>query len=113
MTIDERQVYAQELMAKCLDVLKKKGTDYSGKMEAYKNFKDTAQRLGLTKYQVWLTFFDKHVNSIANSVKADPNSPHVESEPLEGRIIDVINYAIILGGMLKEDEGKVNEDIPF
>jgi len=103
MTIPERNLIAQEIFKKCLDVLTRKGKDYAGNEDSLSNFKRNAERLGLTKYQVWAIYFNKHVDSINNAIKSSPNNPQVESEPLEQRIIDIINYAVILLCLLKED----------
>ena len=104
MNIKDRQSIALARFKECEEVLLKKGKDYSGVEDALANFKENAERLGLTKYQVWAIYFNKHVDSILNSIKANPESPQVESEPLEERITDVINYAVILEALLREDE---------
>ena len=106
MRIEERQKIAEDLFKKCKEILLKKGKDYSSQEDCLSNFKRNAERLGLTKYQVWLVYFMKHIDSICNSIKYSPEYPQVESEPLEGRIIDVINYAVILASLLKEDKNK-------
>ena len=80
-----------------------KGVDYSGKEDALDNFKRNAEKLGLTKYQVWAVYAGKHLDSIFNSIKADPESPQVESEPLWERIKDAITYLAIFAALLEED----------
>jgi len=93
-----------EILAECKNVLKTKGADYAGDNDVHENFKRNATRLGLTKYQVWALYFNKHVDAINNSIKRNPVAPQVESEPLSGRVVDAINYLIRLHSMLEEDK---------
>jgi len=109
MKIETRQKIAQERFKECLETLLKKGKDYSSSEDCLSNFKRNAERLGLTKYQVWLVYFMKHVDSICNAVKSNPDNPQVESEPLEGRITDIINYALILEALITEDRPEIEK----
>jgi len=104
MTINNRNKLASARFKKCLEVLMAKGRDYSGEGDCLNNFKQTARDLGMSKYQVWAIFFQKHIHSVLNSIKRSPEKPQVESEPLEERITDIINYAIILEALLDEDK---------
>ena len=104
MNIQERQNVAEKRFNECLKVLLAKGKDYAGKEDSLANFKRNAERLGLSKYQVWATYFNKHIDSVNNAIKYNPINPQVESEPLTERIIDIINYAVILEALLSEDK---------
>lgn len=104
MNTQERHELAKKIMEDCLDILQKKGKDYAGDEDILANFKGAAAELGLTKYQVWLTYWYKHVASVMNSIRTSPSYPQVESEPMLGRIHDIINYTIILAALLQEDE---------
>jgi len=104
MNIKDREELMKERFAKCLEVARVKGADYSGKEDALANFKRNGERLGLTKYQIWAVYCAKHIDSVFNSIKADPEHPQVESEPLEERIGDIIVYMVILEALMKEDE---------
>lgn len=110
MKISIRQKLIDELFEQCRKILHSKGTDYSGEEDSLSNFKKNAERLGLSKYQIWLVYFNKHIDSVQNSIKRNPDKPQVESEPLEDRIKDIINYAALLYCMIKEDEGYDQED---
>lgn len=102
MTLEERQRIAEMRFAKCAKLLMAKGKDYAGDQDALSNFKGVARRLGLSKYQVWGVYFLKHIMSITNSIIANPKNPQVESEPLESRITDAINYLVLFEALLKE-----------
>lgn len=104
MTTDQANKLTDQLMAECKSILKSKGADYASATDVHANFIRNAQRLGLTKYQVWALYFNKHVDAINNSIKRNAVSPQVESEPLKGRIIDCINYLIRFDSMLEEDK---------
>lgn len=103
MTIQDRQMVAEGVFNGCKDILLSKGKAYSGEDDVLSNFKLNAERLNLTKYQVWAIYFNKHIDSILNAIKVSPASPVDESEGLSGRITDVINYAVILQALLIED----------
>ncbi len=103
MTTQEREALAKELFAKCLEVMWKKGKDYGQEDDCLSNFKEAAKLLGRTKYEVWAVYFIKGLVAIINGIKKSPYGPQVESEPLEQRIVDAINYLVILWALLMED----------
>lgn len=92
--------------AKRVELLKKKGESYSGEGDAFANFKRNAERLGLSKYQIWAVYCAKHLDSIFNAIKRTPTCPMdtSEAEGVQGRIDDAINYLELLSGMLHEDD---------
>ena len=103
MTLENRQALAEALFEDCLQLLKDKGEAYSGKKDALANFKINAERMGLSKYQIWAVYFNKHIDSINNAIKDNPSTPTDKSEGLGSRIVDAINYLIILKALLTED----------
>lgn len=105
MLQDEAEKRTDALFKECIKVLRSKGADYAGSGgNVHDNFIRNAQRLGLTKYQVWALYFNKHVDAINNSIKRSPTYPQVESEPLRGRIVDAINYLVRLESMVSEEQ---------
>lgn len=80
-----------------------KGAAYSGEADCFANFKRNAGLCGVTKYQVWLIYFQKHLDAITNGIKQNPENPVDKSEGMTGRIDDAINYLDLLAGMLEED----------
>lgn len=81
-----------------------KGRAYAGDGDIFANFKRNAERVGVSKYQIWLVYFNKHIDSINNAIKQNPNAPVDQSEGMAGRIDDAANYLKLLAGMLAEDE---------
>lgn len=114
MELKDRLKIQEEIFNSCLDIAHKKGKDYSGNADSLSNFKRNAELTGMTKYQVWLIYFMKHIDSVVNSIKSNPVNPQTESEPLSERIKDIVVYATLLQCLLDEDKdllkkvGKVN-----
>lgn len=103
MTHDERAKLTQVLFKAAAEMGNKKNKSYADKTDTLANFKRIAEKMGLTKYQIWAVYFNKHIDSINNAIKDHPELPVDASESLEGRLIDVIVYSTILYCLLYED----------
>jgi len=101
MTNEERVCFVKQVLeGYCLPVLRRKGPDYSGIENVNHNFEEGAERLGVDKYVIWAVYFFKHMMALESWLK----SRKLESEGLEGRLTDLINYLFILWSMLAEDK---------
>lgn len=100
----ERAVSTKALIEECYEVMAVKERDYASDTDTLANFKRIGSRLGLTKFQVWGIYFNKHADSVNNAVKYHPDNPQTEtkSEPIHTRIVDLINYLTILQNMFDE-----------
>jgi hypothetical protein len=87
---------AEDMLALCLDITLKKNPDYAGREDFANNFVETGRRMGVRAIQTWLAYADKHWCSVTNFVIHGK----LESEPIVGRIADVINYCGLLSGMV-------------
>jgi hypothetical protein len=87
-----------ELLVEADRIMKSKMDSYAGTEDFSANFKRTADRCDVNPWVVWLVFADKHLGAIRSWCKDST----VESEPITGRLADLINYCLLLGGMLKE-----------
>lgn len=76
-----------------------KGGEYTGSDDRLANFKRGAALTGCTPLQVAFIYASKHFDGIASYVK-DPT--RLSSEPIEGRFDDLINYCILMKGIVKE-----------
>jgi len=103
MTNDERTKLFDEIISECRNLLITKGSDYAGDNDVLSNFKYTASRIGVTKYQSWFFYLDKHVEAIRNGINRNPAYPDVHSEGLRSRVHDLINYSFLLACLLEED----------
>lgn len=85
----------------CDKILPTKGHDYTqGKKDRLANFYEAAAFLGQSPFQVWGTYFYKHLTAIFSFAKHG----RVESEPIEGRIHDAINYLLLAYKMVKREK---------
>ena len=75
-----------------------KGKDYAGDKDALANFKVIGKDLGLDPLKVWGVYASKHWSAVMAYVREGK----VESEPIEGRLHDVILYCFLLLGLIEE-----------
>lgn len=97
MTNREREKLIKELLDKCLKLRQTKGIEYSNSDDINANFK-AGEKLGLTPEQTCMVYALKHYQSIEYYVK---NQKYL-SEPIEGRIQDLVNYLLILYSLLRD-----------
>tara|TARA_R100000234_G_C5002211_1_gene180845 strand:- start:472 stop:816 length:345 start_codon:yes stop_codon:yes gene_type:complete len=69
------------------------------------NFESIANDLGLTPMQVLSVYLNKHMSSLRNYFKDGKEY----SEPIEGRVSDMINYLLLLVAMLRQYKLSVKE----
>jgi hypothetical protein len=87
------------LIEECRKVLLEKGYDYTvDSPDKLANFMRTAERNGVSPLVVANIFFQKHTDSLDTYVKTGA----VASEPIRGRIIDIINYAALIYALIEE-----------
>ncbi len=80
-----------------------KGGEYAADNDRLANFREASRRTGLTPAQVLLVYLDKHYSAICNNIKdATQGTTRAKSEPIEGRIHDMINYLILYKALLAE-----------
>lgn len=95
-----------QCLQECDAILEKKGHDYtqgeSGARGRLKNFYRNAEKRKTTAYKVLQGYVTKHWDALETFFEQG----QVESEPIEGRIADVINYMLLLYMMVKY-EGRV------
>lgn len=94
-----------EMLLKCVETLKVKNADYTeGKAAAdpTAHFKKAAEDSGITVEQAWNVLFGKQLSAIKRYVKEG----RVESEPIESRIMDAINYLLLLACIVDEKRPK-------
>lgn len=103
MNNETRQTVIDKLVADENAIIQSKGKAYAGTGDVLDNFKRNAESLGLTKYQVWAVYFGKHIDSIRNAIRQNPEHPIDGSEGMDSRIVDVRAYAGLLQCMLDED----------
>lgn len=100
----------ERLLALCASVRTEKSRDYNLNNGPFSNFKNTAHDFGITKYQAWGVHAKKQFDAIINAINANPHAPSCNGEAISSRIVDTINYAMLLYGMLLEDAIEVTID---
>lgn len=103
MTASERAEYIQNFYnTRCVKIMATKGKEYSLSQEdVNNNFKRLGLELNLSPNKILWIFLKKHLDAILNYI----NTGKVESEEIEGRIVDAINYLFILGSLIEEEKG--------
>jgi len=80
-----------------------KGQEYAGSTDRLANFKRGASLTGTTPLQCCFIYMSKHYDSLSTYIKKDAAGfdQHL-SEPIEGRINDLINYLFLMKGLIQE-----------
>lgn len=80
-----------------------KGGEYAGSDDRLANFKRGAGLTGATPLQVALIYLSKHYDAVSTFVKDDAAGiSRPRSESIEGRLDDLLNYCILLKGLIRE-----------
>lgn len=84
-----------------------KGAEYAGhNVDRLANFKRGAGLTGCTPLQVSLIYLSKHYDAVSNYIKDRAAGREiVSSEPIEGRLDDIIVYCLLIKGLIAEDRG--------
>jgi len=92
----------------CDKLLTVKGHDYTqgakGDEGRLKNFYTSAEALGLTPLQVLGVYMKKHLDAVFTYI----GKGKVESEPIEGRIHDAVNYLLLLNKLIVVEQRKAD-----
>lgn len=93
-----------ETKANIDNLLRVKGGEYAGSEDRLANFKRGAALTGCTPLQVLFIYLSKHYDAVASFVKSSAEGQVRESsEPIEGRLDDLINYCILAKGLVAEN----------
>lgn len=102
------QGIVNETISAIQGLLKVKGAEYAGSEDRLANFKRGAALTGCTPLQCAFIYASKHYDSISTYIKnCAAGTEQVLSEPIEGRLDDLINYCILLKALIKEQEDEV------
>lgn len=89
----------------CMPLMKGKGEAYSGQDDKLGNFKRIAKKYHITPFLVWAIFFGKHLDALDAWLRGE----YKDTEPIEGRINDIINYGFLLRGLIKDTVENIKE----
>jgi hypothetical protein len=108
---------AEETFETCKSLLAGKGAEYSKDNNVFSVFEKCGDDLDVSPLIPIKLFMDKHYSSITSYVKKVVNGADIDklnselSEPIDGRIQDMINYLIILEAYIKSQSSKVNSEV--
>jgi hypothetical protein len=88
-------------------VLKSKGKEYATNNDRYHNFRVAARVLNTTPEKALLGMAAKHLVSILDIVENSSKGELINEAHLDEKIGDMINYLILLEGLLKERMSKL------
>lgn len=101
------QGIVNETISAIQGLLKVKGAEYAGSEDRLANFKRGATLTGCTPLQCAFIYASKHYDSISTYIKnCAAGTEQVLSEPIEGRLDDLINYCILLKAIIKEQDAE-------
>jgi hypothetical protein len=95
---ERMQEIEEELFEKIRDIRRTKGREYATDEDTLADFKEVAEESGITPLQCWATYVKKHERAIDAYVREGS----VKSEAIEGRILDVIVYHLLLLGLIED-----------
>jgi len=98
MTHDQ-QTRIDKIVARAVQGIRDtKGKEYATEEDTLADFKEVAVEAGVTPLQCWATYVKKHQRAIDTFIRSEDQE--VKSEPIEGRVLDVIVYHHLLLGLL-------------
>ena len=101
---DLLKVINEEILPVCFQIMSTKGEAYSGLEDKLGNFKRCAKLADVSVEKAWYIYFVKHFDALSSYIRGE----YKDSEPISGRIIDLINYLFLLTAILKE-QGKLDD----
>ena len=111
MTSKEYEIMRKQFLMETLNLSDAKRIEYTeGNHETNVlwNFEHIGKTLGLTPMKVLSVYLQKHISSLLNYLKTEKEY----AESIEGRIMDMINYLLLLLCMIRTYKGDKNETIP-
>src|SRR5574337_1295810 len=79
-----------------------KGGEYAGDKDRLANFRRNAEALGIAMETVWAVYAAKHWDAVMQFVKdVATRTDRVRSEPIEGRIDDLIVYLLLFKAIIR------------
>lgn len=92
------ETYTAWLLEQSAGLLVSKGAEYAGSEDRLSNFKRGAIDTGASPERVCWIYLSKHLDSLKTFIRTGKQG----SEPIQGRVVDALNYVILLGALLYE-----------
>lgn len=88
-----QELMLQEQFSKLQKILTNKGSDYAKELDVFKNFRDTAQVLGIEPEKVILVFMQTKINRLVNLLDGRKTPKY---ETIQDTITDLQAYSLLL-----------------
>jgi CRISPR/Cas system-associated protein Cas10 (large subunit of type III CRISPR-Cas system) len=106
MNQEDFDVVVTETMDSIAKLLRVKGGEYAGSEDRLANFKRGQLRTGAHPYQVLWIYLSKHIDSVETFIKdTAAGIVRERSEPIDGRLDDIINYCLLMKALVRESNG--------
>jgi hypothetical protein len=102
MKFERMQEIEEDLFEQIRSIRRTKGREYATDEDTLADFKEVAAEAGISPLQCWATYVKKHERAIDTFIREG----EVKSEAIEGRILDVIVYHLLLLGLVEDLGGK-------
>lgn len=105
MNTKELDALVNQTFAEINRLLVVKGGEYANAEDRLANFKRGAGLTGCTPLQVLFIYMSKHYDAVASFVQTSAKGKaRPSSEPIEGRLDDLINYCLLAKGLIRESK---------
>lgn len=102
-TWEEYEKIVQSTIKKITELAHTKGAEYAGDEDRLANFRRNGLDIGIPMETVWRVYAGKHWDAISQFIKdLNTGKRRALSEPMEGRVDDLIVYLLLFKCMLAE-----------
>lgn len=107
MNTKELDVLVNQTFAEINRLLIVKGGEYANAEDRLANFRRGAALTGCTPLQVLFIYMSKHYDAVASFVQTSAKGEaRPSSEPIEGRLDDLINYCLLAKALIREQAAR-------
>lgn len=104
MNTDQLNKIVESTMESIQNLLIIKGGEYSGQDDRLANFKRGSALTGIKPLTVLMVYLSKHYDALSTYVRdMEKGEDRLRSEPIEGRLDDLINYCILAKAIIQEN----------
>lgn len=107
------ETLVERIRKETTELLVVKGREYAGDADRLANFKRGASLTGVDPLTVLFIYMSKHYDALATYIRDNQagDSMPVLSEPITGRIADLINYCVLAWALIEEKQSPTQEVI--
>lgn len=95
-----------ELLDKCLRIMKTKAIDYAEEDDRLAELRATAAEIGVSMKQVLGVYMNKHLRSVFKWLRGE----ELKGEPVEDKLMDIIVYCLLAYKLVKESRRGLKTD---